>query len=458
MKFWRTTWLRNRFEFKEIAFMIAYLILPGKIFWEAAAWYSKRRPELKNQYKNSSSALLAKSAIGKSEIIVRVVKYLFRKFLWNNSTSNKYSNFKNSSKPDIVIFTQDIPLDQRAGSYLRLKNICKILSNQYNFSISIIYTNNVKTTARIWKCTVEEILVESQSWAQINVDLIWEHAPELNPNARIYWIHDINNLNLFLRIYSLRSERIAPIVILDTVDLEYRRLEQAEFSRDLVNQSKANLRFGLVNADISLSISHTEREILERFEESSFSRNIVLSNLYQTAKTIEPESILSKFDMIFLGNFLHFPNLEALEFITKVISPRFNEFKIGIAGGGLPIKFDFPDNVEYLGKVNSLDEFYSLSDLVIAPLATGAGVKGKVVEALFKRKTVIGTNIAWEGIPLPTNAEKFVARNVDEMPRLIEEYLKNPNSIDFTEYSKYLERDFGFSQVDELVKVINGYE
>ena len=49
--------------------------------------------------------------------------------------------------------------------------------------------------------------------------------------------------------------------------------------------------------------------------------------------------------------------------------------------------------------VADLDALYSKTKIAIVPLRVGAGVKGKVIEAMSKGVPVAGTFIAFEGIP-----------------------------------------------------------
>ena len=53
-----------------------------------------------------------------------------------------------------------------------------------------------------------------------------------------------------------------------------------------------------------------------------------------------------------------------------------------------------------------LDELYTQMRLVVVPLRTGAGVKGKIIEAVYHKVPVITTSIGIEGI---NNTEQLIS-------------------------------------------------
>lgn len=64
--------------------------------------------------------------------------------------------------------------------------------------------------------------------------------------------------------------------------------------------------------------------------------------------------------------------------------------KLLIAGKGLPdelkIKWESYHNIEYLGYVESLNDFYSMGNIVVCPIYSGAGTNIKVIEAMAMGK------------------------------------------------------------------------
>ena len=72
-----------------------------------------------------------------------------------------------------------------------------------------------------------------------------------------------------------------------------------------------------------------------------------------------------------------------------------------IGGKDLPVKLSAlcrSEGIEYLGFVESLDDFFGSFDIFVAPLDFGAGVKIKVLQAMAYGCPTITTRIGAEGI------------------------------------------------------------
>jgi glycosyltransferase involved in cell wall biosynthesis len=109
---------------------------------------------------------------------------------------------------------------------------------------------------------------------------------------------------------------------------------------------------------------------------------------------------------VFFGFWKRKENLDGLLWFIKKVYPLLNpclEIKFIIIGGGLDEKIQKKitgKGFEYLGFVpNHLDIIYE-SKAVIAPLFSGAGVKIKVIDSFSTGTPVIGTSIAFEGLPI----------------------------------------------------------
>lgn len=78
-----------------------------------------------------------------------------------------------------------------------------------------------------------------------------------------------------------------------------------------------------------------------------------------------------------------------------------------LAGSLLKRDMKFRSNPIQLGFVDRLEDFYSIVDCVVNPMAGGTGLKIKTVEALAYGKPVIGTIDAFEGLPARHFAHKL---------------------------------------------------
>ena len=112
--------------------------------------------------------------------------------------------------------------------------------------------------------------------------------------------------------------------------------------------------------------------------------------------------------LLFVGGFRHPPNEDGVLWFIEEIWPeihrRLPEVKFYITGSHPTEKIlseDGKNNVQVLGFVSDerLAELYHTTRLTVVPLRYGAGVKGKVIEALNEDSCIVTTPVGAEGIP-----------------------------------------------------------
>ena len=148
-----------------------------------------------------------------------------------------------------------------------------------------------------------------------------------------------------------------------------------------------------------------------------------------------PQNILSKTprevkainNILFIGSYNYWPNKEAIFQIEKKIAPRLPNKTFWICGNGCP-KYTHK-NVKYLGKVNNLSKLLNSSDLLIAPILSGTGIKTKIFEYACAGKPILGTSLALAGYPTINNVNVLIENNIDEFYKRICELDENPIQI-----------------------------
>lgn len=183
------------------------------------------------------------------------------------------------------------------------------------------------------------------------------------------------------------------------------------------------------------------------------------------------ESFLEDIDMdfakreglLFVGGFAHPPNADAVLWFAREIFPLIRkELKIPFYIVGSKVTDEIrvleePGNgiiVKGFVSEEELTRLYAKCRIVVVPLRYGAGVKGKVVEAVYNGAAIVTTSIGAEGIP---QAER-VMRIADEPQAFadtVTELYNNPAACHdmCMETQKYI-RDY-FS-VDAAWDVIRG--
>ncbi|MBO7066209.1 MAG: glycosyltransferase [Alphaproteobacteria bacterium] len=113
-------------------------------------------------------------------------------------------------------------------------------------------------------------------------------------------------------------------------------------------------------------------------------------------------------DIMFIGGYKHTPNQDAAKWLLNEIMPRVwakkPDIKIHMVGSNMPkaladLAATYP-NVVLDGFVTDeqLNTLYRQIKMSVIPLRFGAGIKGKIVEAIYNKVPVITTTIGAEGI------------------------------------------------------------
>ncbi len=208
-------------------------------------------------------------------------------------------------------------------------------------------------------------------------------------------------------------------VLFDSVDLHYLREQRmAELEKDahllkLSEKTRAQELGVIQQADVTLVVSPVEKALLAT--ETPDARVEVLSNIH------EPVAHTPGFDgrdgLLFVGGFQHPPNVDAVRWFLEEVWPTVHQqaphITVRIVGSKMPdsLKALAGPGIEILGFVADLDPLLARSRMSIAPLRYGAGVKGKVNQAMAHGLPVVATQAAVEGMFLQAGTEVLVAED-----------------------------------------------
>jgi GT2 family glycosyltransferase/glycosyltransferase involved in cell wall biosynthesis len=125
-------------------------------------------------------------------------------------------------------------------------------------------------------------------------------------------------------------------------------------------------------------------------------------------------------DIAFLGGFGHPPNVDAVEFFITELMPHLRKRLVGVRfrvfGTQMPetLRARACEDVIMEGYVRDVAEVYDTCRVFVAPLRSGAGIKGKVVGALAAGVPVVVSPVAAEGINVAHGRDAMVAESVAE--------------------------------------------
>jgi len=223
------------------------------------------------------------------------------------------------------------------------------------------------------------------------------------------------------------------IRILDTEDLHclrfvrqqcYKKGEQLTESKLLSNELSKRELASIFRSDLSLVISQFEMQLLENL----FG---VLSNLlFYLPLVVEQETVSikdwkNKKDFVFIGNFRHAPNWDAVLNLKNNIWPSIREnlpeVKLHIYGAYSSVKVKQLHNEQsgFLvhGWAESAREVFESARVSLAPIRFGAGLKGKLLESMHFGTPNVTTSIGAEGIQGNMHWGGFVEDQWDEFSK-----------------------------------------
>jgi GT2 family glycosyltransferase/SAM-dependent methyltransferase len=238
---------------------------------------------------------------------------------------------------------------------------------------------------------LEAILLSRPDTAWAYLDRVFEHAPDAT-------------------------------VIFDTVDLHsLRARREAHLRRDRRLARGADLVWArelaaIEAADITFVVAQYEKDLLASLAPAADVR--VVSNIHTPVVTAP--DVARRSGVLFVGGYQHHPNVDAARWAATRIMPRVREVLpdavLTLAGSQMPteVRDLAGPGVDVIGWVDDLAPVYATHRVVIAPLRYGAGVKGKVGEAIEHGIPVVGTTVAVEGMHLIDGVDAVIAD--DEAP------------------------------------------
>lgn len=201
-------------------------------------------------------------------------------------------------------------------------------------------------------------------------------------------------------------------ILYNSIDFHYiREARQYKLTKNKEHLKQARnfkkQEFYLFNkSDAILTISNYEKFILEK-KMPGKKIFIIPTYLYDNLPLGIGNEFENRTQLIFVGNFVHTPNVDGILWFCKEIFPEISallpDVILNIVGGNTPaeiLNLKSPKvNVTGFVTEKELESYYSKAKIIIAPLRFGAGVKGKIIEAIAYGIPVVTTKIGVEGIP-----------------------------------------------------------
>jgi glycosyltransferase involved in cell wall biosynthesis len=125
-------------------------------------------------------------------------------------------------------------------------------------------------------------------------------------------------------------------------------------------------------------------------------------------------------EVLFVGNFRHYPNVEAVGFLLRHVAPLFPQIRFVFPGSHPPAGLAAASNVFFTGHVRDIRELYRRPNtIVMAPLFSGTGQRVKLLEAFAMGCPVVTTTIGAAGFPIRHGREAILANTPVEFSQAL---------------------------------------
>lgn len=308
----------------------------------------------------------------------------------------------------VLVISPNVPAQDHSSGDLRLFSVCRLLALRYDVVLASMSRRPGSQDERY----VREI-------EDMGIEVV---MPALS-------MRDILNRRRFaaviLEFYHTAEEYLRAIrilrpdcpILIDNVDVHFHRERlKYDVTRNLADLRKARetqrreMRM-YREADCVIAVTRDDVEVIRKQDPSI--RCEIIPNIHEIV--IRDRCRHQRNTLIFVGNFYHEPNGDAVAYFCQEILPlihrRRPDVRLRIVGRGAPeflTRLAGPQ-VEIVGLVPSVTTYLESAGISVAPLRFGAGMKGKIGEAMAHGVPVVTTSVGAQGFGLTPGKNVLVA-------------------------------------------------
>jgi GT2 family glycosyltransferase len=317
---------------------------------------------------------------------------LDREQLSQNVSQVEEASDRSRDRPRVLVFDERIPSpDRDAGSlrmFIILKTLaewCHVIFVPFNRPQSLDYER------ALWKEGIE------------TADAVDYRRLVKHPNVVAAIVSRASMGSVFVQRIRRANAKVG--IVFDTVDIHFHRLEREhEVSGDAAVRNEAERYRKLERklaeeSDLVWCASAEDKEVMLR--------EVPESNIEVVPTIHELRDAGPPFDerqgLLFIGNLAHRPNDDAVLFFMREVYPIVHRELPGveldiIGDNPSPAIAAFSSNeVSVRGFVHEVEPYLRSCRVFVAPLRFGAGIKGKVGEAMAYGIPVVTTSVGAEG-------------------------------------------------------------
>lgn len=310
-----------------------------------------------------------------------------------------------SRKPLMLVAFNEIPKSNTDSGNVRMTAILKTLIKDYRVVLTFLHqrANDDEYERQIGNLGVETVWIVDfyRRFKRADFEFVMLCFPHV-----AYYLRPT-----FKRLFP------AAKIIFDTVDVHFVRFEREyELTGDVRIAGYAarhkKIETALANAaDQVWCVTETDKKNLQAVAPNA--KIEIVPNIHALNGRGEPFG--SRQDLLFIGNFNHRPNADAVYYFLKEIFPlvlkRMPDVRFRIVGSNAaPELFELnSENVRVEGFVPNVTPIFETCRVFVAPLRYGAGMKGKIGQALSFGLPTVTTSVGAEGMNLTNEREVLIA-------------------------------------------------
>lgn len=207
-------------------------------------------------------------------------------------------------------------------------------------------------------------------------------------------------------------------IIMNNADLHYLRLlrkavsDGDEVQKEVAREVQIQEFRAMQSVDLVLSYNDKEHAIIEAQSEGEITV-MPCPWVLECPETVAPRE--GRRGLSFLGGFRHHPNVEGVAWFARNVMNRLEtdrpDIRLSIYGSrmGDEIKKLASPVIDPVGFVEEVSDAYDRHRIFVAPLLSGAGIKGKVLSALAYGIPCVLSPMAAEGIGLRHRQDCMIA-------------------------------------------------
>ena len=215
-------------------------------------------------------------------------------------------------------------------------------------------------------------------------------------------------------------------LVYDTVDLHFVREERRRAvlgdDGDRTGRTRRVELDAIRRSDLVATVTEAEAALVR--ERVSGARTVVLPNVHEVDDA-PPLPFVSRRDLLFIGGFLHDPNVDAARHLVEDVMPLVwraaPEARLWLVGSDPPesVRDLASERVVVTGYVPDPGDLFRRAHAFVAPLRYGAGMKGKIGHAMAFGLPVVTSPVGAEGMDLTDGEHVLVRTRPEDVARAV---------------------------------------